>query len=230
MLKTVYTALQNIDRNTIIVNSFAVKRYLLLVLTLIIICSGFFFNFAEAGQKKPSKKIQKVQHHKPPAKRKKKVKPPIAAVPPVLDTTCLDTMGTIQRSLTTEINRWSRVRYKYGGMSPKGIDCSGFTYKVFQKALSYKLPRTSREQAKIGEEVEKGDLEFGDLIFFYSKARSKRKRINHVGIYIGEGNFVHSRRRLGVRIDSLEKSYYARHFAMAKRVEPLTAPTSEEVE
>jgi probable lipoprotein NlpC len=185
---------------------------------------------AIAGQKKTVKKHQTLQHRKVAHKRKKNTYKPIVARPAVLDTTCIDTMGDVQRTMTTEINRWSSARYRHGGMSVKGIDCSGFTYKVFRNALNYTLPRTSRAQALIGEEIDKENLEFGDLLFFYSKSKGKRKRVNHVGIYIGDGNFVHSYKRHGVGMNSLDNSYYAKHFAFAKRVDPLALETSSNEE
>jgi probable lipoprotein NlpC len=149
-----------------------------------------------------------------------------AARPPVLDTTCLDTLGEVQRTLTEEINRWSSARYRHGGMSLRGIDCSGFTFRVFRDALNYTLPRTSGAQALVGETVGKDDLAFGDLLFFYAKSKGKRKRINHVGIYTGNGTFVHSHKHHGVGTNSLDDSYYARHFAFAKRVDPLALEVS----
>ena len=184
---------------------------------------------SDAAQQKSTRKTHSVHARKAPSKHKNSFRAALVPLEPVLDTTCIDTLDDIQRSLTNEINRWSNVRYKHGGASPKGIDCSGFTFKVFEKAVNYKLPRTSREQAKIGEEIDKDSLTFGDLLFFYSKSK-KHKRINHVAIYVGDGSFVHSHRHHGVGIDSLDESYYARHFAVAKRVLPLAAEPSEDDE
>ena len=183
-----------------------------------------------AGQKKTVKRSQSAQHRKVPHKRKKRLMKSIVARPAVLDTTCIDTMAAVRRSMMAEINRWSSARYRHGGMSVKGIDCSGFTYKVFRNALNYTLPRTSRAQALLGEEIDRDNLEFGDLLFFYSKSKGKRKRINHVGIYVGDGNFVHSYKRHGVGMNSLDNSYYATHFAFAKRVDPLAMETTSNEE
>ena len=89
------------------------------------------------------------------------------------------------------------------------------------------LPRSSREQSQVGEKVGRENLQFGDLLFFYSKKKSKHQRINHVAMYTGDGNFVHSHRHGGVGTDSLDESYYAEHFAWACRVLPANAPPSD---
>jgi probable lipoprotein NlpC len=201
----------------------AFARKISFILVVAIMGLGFFPTFSFAAKKLNERKKPRSYH-----KTKKANDVPIVSLP-VLDTTCIDTIGNHQRTITEEINRWSNVRYKYGGMSPKGIDCSGFTYKVFQKALNLTLPRTSREQSLVGDEITKDELAFGDLLFFYSKSK-RSKRINHVGIYVGDGNFVHSRIRRGVGMDSLEKSYYAKHFAVAKRIIPLAAMAAENEE
>jgi cell wall-associated NlpC family hydrolase len=166
-----------------------------------------------AAQKTAAAKHKRVRHTRKPLFVFK-------PAPPVLDTTCLDTANILHQTLITEINKWSGTQYHHGGMSRKGIDCSGFTYRVFNNALELPLPRTSSQQALVGKKVESDDLQFGDLVFFYSKIKSKHKRIHHVGIYIGDDKFVHSRRHHGVDISSLSQSYYAKHFAWATRVIP----------
>ena len=193
--------------------------------TVFILCAVLLFTItANAGATKRQAHI----HHSVKSARKhhKRAHRNVSAhalrklVPPVVDTTCLDTTDLLHRTLITEINRWSGTRYHRGGLSLKGVDCSGFTSRVYRNALTLPLPRTSREQARIGRDIEEEELRFGDLLFFYSKVKPKHKRIGHVGIYIGDGNFVHSSRRRGVGIDSLSESYYAKRFACAKRVLP----------
>ena len=137
---------------------------------------------------------------------------------PVLDTTCIDAVADIQRTMVKEINHWSQVRYKKGGVTTKGADCSGFVLKVYEHSLEVQLPRTSHEQALVGDNIEKDSLAFGDLVFFYKNVRRKIKRIGHVGIYVGDGNFVHSRKHHGVGESSLSEHYYAVQFACARRI------------
>ena len=103
--------------------------------------------------------------------------------------------------------------YRWGGTSKRGIDCSGFTQAVYRQQRLY-LPRTSRQQAQVGIIV-RDQLKFGDLVFFSKYFNSY---ITHVGIYIGNSNFVHSSSTKGVTISSLNKRYYRARFRYAKRV------------
>ena len=111
------------------------------------------------------------------------------------------------------------VPYVYGGSSPRGFDCSGFTMYVFG-LHGYSLPHTATGQwNNSGTYVEKSDLQPGDLVLFCDPAASNGKACSHVGIYIGDNQFVHassgSRR---IQIDSLSLDYYARYYVGAKRV------------
>lgn len=104
--------------------------------------------------------------------------------------------------------------YKYGATGPNNYDCSGLTYSVFGK-LGIKLGRTSRSQINSGTPVSKNDLQYGDLILF---ARDG-KNINHVGIYVGNGKFVHSPQTGDVVKEStLTTGYYSRSYYAARRV------------
>lgn len=105
------------------------------------------------------------------------------------------------------------VDYRYGGTTTKGFDCSGFTSYVFRK-LGIELPRSSRDQFKIGKKVAKADLRPGDLVFFNTSGRG----VSHVGIYIGDNNFAHSSTSKGVIITSMDSGYYAKRYLGARRV------------
>lgn len=106
------------------------------------------------------------------------------------------------------------VRYVWGGMSRSGTDCSGFTSQVFS-AQGIKLPRTSRVQATVGKAVA-GALQPGDLVFFHTVRGS---RVSHVGIYVGNGKFIHASSGGGkVQVNSLRESYYRSRFVTARRV------------
>lgn len=107
------------------------------------------------------------------------------------------------------------VRYRYGGMSRAGVDCSGFTSTVY-RSFGVRLPRTSILQSRAGTSVPKSGLKTGDLVFFRT---NRGIRINHVGIYIGEDRFIHAASGHGrVRIDTLSDGYYKRRYATARRV------------
>jgi peptidoglycan endopeptidase LytE len=107
--------------------------------------------------------------------------------------------------------------YRLGGSSVSGIDCSGFVKKIYQ-IFDIILPRTASEQSRVGKNVPRGELEAGDLVFFHT-----RRSIGHVGIYIGNNEFVHaaSGRARKVRISSLEEPYYDKRYVKAVRLKGL---------
>ena len=111
------------------------------------------------------------------------------------------------------------VRYVRGGRDPStGFDCSGFVRYVFEHALGLELPTNSASQYLIGHIVRRNDMQPGDLVFFRTADRRGRGRISHVGIYLSDGQFIHSPRRgESVRVDNLDDSYWAKHFAGARR-------------
>lgn len=108
--------------------------------------------------------------------------------------------------------------YRFGGTSPDGFDCSGFVRQVFNENGIF-LGRSSRDQAREGIPVALSELKPGDLIFFNMRARN-RHRIDHVGLYIGNGQFIHasSSRSKEITIDALESHLYLRKFVGARRI------------
>jgi len=127
-------------------------------------------------------------------------------------------LQTTQQSVVDTACTYIGVRYRYGGSSPSGFDCSGFTSYVY-KAFGYSLERTASGQLNNGTAVERSDLQMGDLVFFRD-TRVTRKAASHVGIYIGNDKFVHaSSSSTGyVLISSLDESYFARYYVGARRV------------
>ncbi|QHQ29164.1 putative nlpc/p60 family protein [Xanthomonas albilineans] len=106
--------------------------------------------------------------------------------------------------------------YRYGGNTPEsGFDCSGLVAYVYRDMLDLRLPRTSRELAAVqGPKIDPQRLSTGDLVFFGSAGS-----VSHVGIYVGEGRFVHAPNTGGtVRLDSLDGTYWRDHYTGAKRV------------
>jgi len=108
------------------------------------------------------------------------------------------------------------VDYRYGGETPEGgLDCSGLVRHVFQQVTGVTLPRTSKELARIGAPVARDDLEAGDLVFF----DTRRFAFSHVGIYLGDGRFIHAPSRGSeVEIAELTNSYWRKHFNGARRL------------
>lgn len=110
--------------------------------------------------------------------------------------------------------------YRYGRSDRSGTDCSGYTTQVFRKH-GVKLPRTSSEQSKVGQKVDKTGLKEGDLVFFKT---TRGRRVGHVGIYVGSGKFIHASSGGGkVQVNSLSDGYYNRRFVGARRVVKPTA-------
>lgn len=104
--------------------------------------------------------------------------------------------------------------YQWGAEGPEKFDCSGLVYYVFG-SLGVQLPRVSRDQAQVGHKVTRKELQPGDLVFFVTRG----KRINHVGIYIGDARFIHAPSRHNpVRSDSLNNSYWRRCFQFGRRI------------
>ncbi|MHB0999075.1 MAG: C40 family peptidase [Armatimonadota bacterium] len=119
---------------------------------------------------------------------------------------------TASKSLIGKALSWLGTRYVWGGISTRGVDCSGLTKLLYQKE-GIKLPHSAKQQFKLGKPVKSPNLAPGDLVFF-----NTRGPISHVGMYIGEGKFVHAaNRRRGVRVDSLNAAYYSKRFAGARR-------------
>ena len=108
------------------------------------------------------------------------------------------------------------VAYRYGGTSANtGFDCSGFMQHIFRRSMQINLPRTSAEQARMGEPVSRSDLQPGDMVFFNTAGR----RISHVGLYIGNNRFIHAPRTgKNIEITSLDNKYWGSRYVTARRV------------
>lgn len=122
----------------------------------------------------------------------------------------VDNVRIIQRA-----KKYIGIKYKYGASvnTTKKFDCSSFTKHIYKQS-GKKLPRTSRQQATVGHPIKKKNLRAGDLVFFGTK-----KRIGHVGIYIGNNKFIHaSSAAKKVTITSLSKKYYSQNYRGARRV------------
>ncbi|WP_425313285.1 C40 family peptidase [Paenibacillus mangrovi] len=105
------------------------------------------------------------------------------------------------------------TKYRTGGTTTNGFDCSGFTMYVY-KQLGINLPHQSGSQFSMGTSVSRSDLRAGDLVFFNTSGHG----VSHVGIYVGDGKFAHASTSRGVVISSLSDSYYANRYVGAKRV------------
>jgi cell wall-associated NlpC family hydrolase len=119
------------------------------------------------------------------------------------------------------------VPYKRGGNNAEtGFDCSGFVRAIYEQSVGLLLPRRAEQQAAATQRIDKNDLQPGDLVFF----NTMRRAFSHVGIYVGDGKYIHSPKPgAEVRVESMGVSYWQRRFDGARRVQAAgtTLPESE---
>jgi lipoprotein Spr len=115
--------------------------------------------------------------------------------------------------LFSSIDEHLGTRYRFGGSSPDGFDCSGLVLYLYQKNFGMILPRTASDLAAFGTLVTKNGLRPGDLVFFSNGGRS----IDHVGIFVGQESFAHAASS-GVKLNRINERYYDNRFAFATRL------------
>ena len=108
---------------------------------------------------------------------------------------------------------WKGVRYRFDGKTKKGIDCSGFVQRTFREQFGWDLPRSTYEQQEMGKSVSRSNLRTGDLVLFRAGSTGR-----HVGIYIGNNQFVHASTSSGVIISSMNEPYWKKRYNEARRV------------
>ena len=133
--------------------------------------------------------------------------------------------GHVGRELVLRALSLLGVDYKFGGNNPEtGLDCSGLVRHVYKEVSGLVLPRRSEEISRAGEAIRRDQLRPGDLVFF----NTLRRAFSHVGIYVGEGRFVHAPSTGGeVRVESLSTSYWQRRFNGARRFQAEVASAEE---
>ena len=119
----------------------------------------------------------------------------------------------VKQKLISQYHHWKGVKYRMGGLSRDGIDCSGFVYRTYREQLGISIPRSTENQARIGKPVSRGQLSSGDLVFFKTGFKAR-----HVGIYVGDGRFVHASTSNGVMLSGLEDYYWRDRFWHARRL------------
>ncbi|MFO7713004.1 C40 family peptidase [Desulfosarcina sp.] len=120
--------------------------------------------------------------------------------------------GQTDQMLRAEIRFWLGTPHRMGGMSPRGIDCSGLVVVVFADLFDIRLPRTTTELMRTGRRVEKNNLTAGDLVFFRPDHKT-----HHVGIYLDRGEFVHASTRHGVIISRMDDDFWHRCYLTSRR-------------
>lgn len=119
----------------------------------------------------------------------------------------------VHARLQQAAEHWESTPHRWGGASRQGVDCSGLVQSIFDEELSVPLPRTTEQQARAGETVERSALQPGDLVFFRPSNRDR-----HVGIYLSDDQFLHSSSSEGVTISSLDSDYWSNRWWQARRV------------
>lgn len=127
------------------------------------------------------------------------------------------TVATNTSSLINTAMGMIGIPYRFGGTSADtGFDCSGFVRAIYQDTVGHLLPRRADEQAKATQKIDKKELKPGDLVFF----NTMRRAFSHVGIYVGNGQFIHSPSKgKTVRVEDMNTSYWAKRFNGARRVD-----------
>ncbi len=131
---------------------------------------------------------------------------------PVVESSKAKPLSASASAIVATAKKYTGTPYKFGGTTPDGFDCSGYTQYVFQQC-SVTLPRTADEQCTAGRYVAKNSLQPGDLVFF-----ADEKSIEHCGIYVGEDSFIHASSSKGIRMDKLNDVYWGPRYYGARRV------------
>lgn len=122
-------------------------------------------------------------------------------------------------ALQAQYQAWRGAPYRIGGLSRRGIDCSGFVHLTYRDLFGIDLPRSTGDQAREGVPVAAHQRQIGDLVFFRIS-----RRTNHVGIYLGQGKFVHASTSSGVMISHVDEPYWKQRYWKSTRLtQPLLA-------
>ncbi len=119
----------------------------------------------------------------------------------------------VHNVLLQQLREWQGVPYQEGGLSKRGVDCSGFVYLTYLSRFGMRLPRTTRGQAAVGRPVSQRELRPGDLLFFHTKWKT-----DHAAIYLGNGQFIHASTSRGVMASDLSNPYWRKAYWKAVRV------------
>lgn len=128
-------------------------------------------------------------------------------------------LRAVEADLRAASERWAGVPHEWGGATRRGVDCSGLVQNLYADVFGRSLPRTTEEQAQVGQRVPRRQLQPGDLVFFRPEWRKR-----HVGVYLSDGEFVHASSSSGVTVSRLDDRYWDRRWWQARRVVAAPSP------
>ena len=123
-----------------------------------------------------------------------------------------DSERNVRQQLYAQYGEWRGVRYRNGGLSKAGVDCSGLVYLTYRDRFGVQLPRTTRDLANVGAPIGAQQWRAGDLLFFRIN-----RWTNHVGIYLEGGRFLHASTSSGVMISQLDEPYWKQRYWKSMR-------------
>ncbi|TVP57219.1 MAG: hypothetical protein EA349_06975 [Halomonadaceae bacterium] len=135
------------------------------------------------------------------------------AVPVAGQAVDMSDLDQVKKSLLAQHGEWQGTRYRLGGLTKQGVDCSGFVYQTFRSRLGQELPRTTELQSQLGRSVAERERQVGDLVFFRTGLKKR-----HVGIYLGGDEFLHASTSQGVTISSMNNPYWQSSYWHSRRV------------
>ena len=120
-----------------------------------------------------------------------------------------DTLSKLEKAY----QKYKGVKYRYGGTDKRGFDCSGFVQRVYNETFHIQLPRTTKAMMKAGKKISKKELKPGDLVFFHPT-----RKYYHVGIYMGNGIFMHASSSQGITKSKMDMKYWKKSYVTARRI------------
>ena len=126
----------------------------------------------------------------------------------------LNNTTKVKKILNQQYADWRHVKHRIGGMSKKGIDCSGLVYKTYRTKFGIDVPRSTEYQSQAGRSIKQSQLKAGDMVFFKTGFKTR-----HVGMYIDNGNFLHVSSSKGVMISNMEDPYWYGAYWKSQRLQ-----------
>jgi lipoprotein Spr len=121
---------------------------------------------------------------------------------------------SVRNAILAQFSHWKGTHYHFGGTTHEGVDCSALIQHIFSESFHKALPRTTGQQIQNGRRVSKDELQPGDLVFFKTSPGMR-----HVGVYVGDNQFIHASSSQGVTISSLANNYWVEHYETARHLD-----------